>query len=378
VVAGVAGGLGDYTGVDPVLFRVLFAVLTVFGGAGILLYVVGWLFLPAEDEPVSPVESLIGRGSTGRRTGDVLLALVLVVLGLIFAGILADGDAGDVVLCLVVVGGLVLLIRNLDARRGGQPPAPLPPPTASPPPYQPYEPYTSYDPTRTAAMPAGPGGTATVVAPPPLPVVPSPPRERSILGRLTLSAMLVVLGITAALDAADAIEPDARHYLALAVGVLGLGLLVGAVRGRARGLIWLGIPLTVALVAVGTAEASLEGGTGERQYRPLSIVDLQDEYRVGVGRVEVDLTGLDFTEQSARTKVSAGVGEVEVVVPRDVDVTVVGDTGLGEAVVFGERYDGDSPDPTVVSLGPDGSGGGTLRLELQVGIGRVEVNRASS
>ena len=36
VAAGVAGGLGEYFGVDPVLFRVLFAVGAFFGGAGIL------------------------------------------------------------------------------------------------------------------------------------------------------------------------------------------------------------------------------------------------------------------------------------------------------------------------------------------------------
>ncbi|HZB50422.1 MAG TPA: PspC domain-containing protein, partial [Mycobacteriales bacterium] len=153
VVAGVAGGLGEYTGVDPVLFRVLFAVLTVFGGAGILLYLLGWLFLPAEDEPTSPVESLIGRGTTGRRAGDVLLALGLVVFGLIFAGILANGDAGDVVLCLLVVGGLVLLIRNLDERRDGQPSA-APPSLTTPPPA--YQPYSSYEAPGTAAVPAGP------------------------------------------------------------------------------------------------------------------------------------------------------------------------------------------------------------------------------
>ena len=55
-------------------------------------------------------------------------------------------------------------------------------------------------------MPAGPAPTATAVQPP---VVPPPPpvkprKERSILGRLTLSALLLVLGVTAALDAAGA------------------------------------------------------------------------------------------------------------------------------------------------------------------------------
>jgi len=61
-LAGVAGGLADYTGVDAVVFRVLFAVLTLFGGAGLLLYLIGWLLLPDEGQESAPVESLLGRG----------------------------------------------------------------------------------------------------------------------------------------------------------------------------------------------------------------------------------------------------------------------------------------------------------------------------
>jgi phage shock protein PspC (stress-responsive transcriptional regulator) len=395
----VAGGLGEYTGVDPVLFRVLFAVLSVFGGAGILLYLLGWLFLPAEDEAASPVESLLGRGS-GRRTGDVAQAAVLIILALILACVLTLGDSGDVFLLLVVVAGVVLLVRNLDDRRDGRPPAPQPtaPPYPPPPPYQPpyepapyqsYEPapYQSYepapypypyDPSRTAGMPTGPA--ATVVPPPPaVPAAPvREPKQRSILGRLTLSALLLVLGITAALDAGGAIDPQARHYLALTVGVLGLGLLVGAWRGRARGLIWLGLPLTVALVAVSAAEVSLDGGAGDRQYRPLSVVEIQDEYRVGVGNLRLDLTAVEFPERSVVTALSAGIGNVEVIVPRDVDVEVVGKTGIGEAELFGETVNGGSQERTVIDDGPDGEGGGSLRLTLEVGVGRVEVDRATS
>ncbi len=352
VIAGVAGGLGEYTGVDPVLLRVLFAVLAVFGGAGILLYLLCWLFLPADDEPSSPVESLIGRGSGGRRAGDVVQAALLIVVGLILAGVLARGDGGDVFLLLVVVAGIVLLVRNLDERREGRPP---PPPPVTPPPaaYQAYQqdPYP-YDPTRTAAMPTGPAPTATAVQPP---VVPPPPpvkprKERSILGRLTLSALLLVLGITAALDAAGA-DPQARHYFALALGVVGIGLVVGAWRGRARGLIWLGVPLAVALVAVSTAEVSLEGGTGDRQYRPQSVGEVQDEYRVGIGNLVLDLTDIDFAERTVVTSASAGLGNVEVRVPRDVDVEVVARAGIGEADLFDERVNGGSQQRTVVDNG---------------------------
>ncbi|HYT10366.1 MAG TPA: hypothetical protein VEL73_06865, partial [Mycobacteriales bacterium] len=68
----------------------------------------------------------------------------------------------------------------------------------------------------------------------------------------------------------------------------------------------------------------------------------------------------------------------QVLVPRDVDVRVVGRAGLGEADLFGETASGTSSERTVVNDGPDGSGGGTLDLLLDVGVGRVEVDRASA
>ena len=46
MVTGVAGGLGEYFRVDPVIFRVLFAVLSFFGGVGLLLYLLCWLLIP--------------------------------------------------------------------------------------------------------------------------------------------------------------------------------------------------------------------------------------------------------------------------------------------------------------------------------------------
>jgi phage shock protein C len=48
VIAGVAGGLGEYLHIDPVVVRIIFIILTVFSGSGILLYLVMWLVMPDE------------------------------------------------------------------------------------------------------------------------------------------------------------------------------------------------------------------------------------------------------------------------------------------------------------------------------------------
>ena len=48
LIAGVASGLGDHFHIEPTLVRLAFVVLTLAGGAGIVLYAGGWLFLPTE------------------------------------------------------------------------------------------------------------------------------------------------------------------------------------------------------------------------------------------------------------------------------------------------------------------------------------------
>ncbi len=48
VLAGVAGGLGEYFGVDPTIIRLIFVLLTVFGGGGVLVYIILWILIPCE------------------------------------------------------------------------------------------------------------------------------------------------------------------------------------------------------------------------------------------------------------------------------------------------------------------------------------------
>jgi phage shock protein PspC (stress-responsive transcriptional regulator) len=60
VGAGVAAGLGEYFGLDPVLFRVLFATSAFFGGAGILAYLLAWAAIPEEGTESAPIDGWMG------------------------------------------------------------------------------------------------------------------------------------------------------------------------------------------------------------------------------------------------------------------------------------------------------------------------------
>ena len=48
IVGGICGGLGQYLNVDPVLIRVIWAVLFFAFGAGFLAYILAWIIIPEE------------------------------------------------------------------------------------------------------------------------------------------------------------------------------------------------------------------------------------------------------------------------------------------------------------------------------------------
>ena len=48
VIAGVCGGLGEYFDKDPVLFRILFVLVTLIFGFGVLAYLVMWISMPKD------------------------------------------------------------------------------------------------------------------------------------------------------------------------------------------------------------------------------------------------------------------------------------------------------------------------------------------
>ncbi len=53
VIAGVCGGMGEYFGKDPVLFRVLFVLVTLLLGFGILAYLVFWISIPKDTKKLA-------------------------------------------------------------------------------------------------------------------------------------------------------------------------------------------------------------------------------------------------------------------------------------------------------------------------------------
>src|SRR3954452_795750 len=77
VLGGVAGGLGRYFDIDPIIFRIGFVVLTLAGGAGLLAYLASSVLVPDDPEPgQAPAD----RSRAATIAGASVLGLAAIVL----------------------------------------------------------------------------------------------------------------------------------------------------------------------------------------------------------------------------------------------------------------------------------------------------------
>jgi len=85
VIAGVCGGLGRYLGVDAVLIRIAALVLIFAGGAGLLLYLIGWIAIPEEPEAGEGTPNIEPAAAPAERTaGSLVTGLLFVLVGAFF------------------------------------------------------------------------------------------------------------------------------------------------------------------------------------------------------------------------------------------------------------------------------------------------------
>jgi phage shock protein PspC (stress-responsive transcriptional regulator) len=346
VIGGVAGGLGDYFNIDPLLVRIGFVALIIFGGAGLVLYLIAWLLLPAEGHDASMLEIFLRRlGLTSRRIVWIALAVVAVLVVqavLTPGGYLSIGpgypgpgtglDATAVWAVAVIVVGILLLRRR-----------------------------------ETVPAMAVASTDAAQFRVPALPAVPRPP---SPLAWYVFAAVLVAIGLLAIASQVAKVEVEPGQFFGAALGVIGIGLVVGAWWGRARILIMLALLLLPMAVTAGFMTAPLEGGLGDQRYAPANAAELRGEYRLMGGRLVLDLTGLSIGAQPIHIAASVAVGQLLVLMPPGVSVQLQARVGAGSTIVFGSREVGTSLEDRYVRHQPYGP---TYILDLEAGIGDVQV-----
>ena len=164
--------------------------------------------------------------------------------------------------------------------------------------------------------------------PPPAPSR-APARRAPSTSQVVGGIVLVLLGLGWMLEATDVVELSATTITATLLVVVGGGLLVGARAGRHGGLIALGTVLTVVTAATSALDVPLSGGIGDHTARPLASEPLPDAYRLAIGSLTVDLREVSFAAP-VELEASVGIGELIVIVPAGVSLSIDAHVGAGE------------------------------------------------
>jgi phage shock protein PspC (stress-responsive transcriptional regulator) len=277
-LAGVSGGLAQYFEIHPAVFRVGFVVLTLLGGAGVLIYAAAALVMPDEGKEDSIATAAL-RNRRDRPWPLIGLGLVAVAGAALLsrATLWPEGDAWFLFL---VLGAAILWITR----------------------------HPAADPTKDAAELAAQDSR----------------RVRRALRRIGI----VIASLVALVVVAAAVFASVFH------------------------------------VHVGR-------GVDDRGYTVTSVQQLQDDYRLGIGTLELDLGGLQLPAGETHVNASVDVGDLQVIVPADVALRVHTEAHAGRVEVLGADDEGWKADLDLAETGKR-----VLVLDAQVGAGSVRVERA--
>ncbi len=322
MLGGVCGGIGRYFGIDPILVRIGAVVGLLLGGATLVAYIAALLLVPSEPPEGAPAAATAGAPAAGGRSAGTIALVVIVLLFtwplVVGGGLLAAGIA--IPLAILALTGLAAwwLVSG-----------------------------------------EGAGGSAGDIA------------RRAGLGLAVLFVCLLLFTGGAWLAGIG----GGTVAAGLVIGA-GVALVIGAFAGGIR---WLALPAVSLALGVGLISAAgvdLDGGVGERDYRPGSPADLRESYELGMGELVVDLRDVDLPRGDTRLDVRVGMGQARVIVPRDVCVASSADVGAGNVHVFGQDNGGLDLDwEDERSVRP---GGKRLVVDAEVGMGELRVRHDRS
>jgi phage shock protein PspC (stress-responsive transcriptional regulator) len=320
VLGGVCAGLGRYFNTDPVFFRIGAIVLTLIGGAGVLLYLAALLLIPKED---SVAQTAVDGASVDGRNRGLVIAGVVVLLVVAWPFLLGGG---------LVLWGLLVPLAFLVAAGvlvwwlvSGE----------------------------------GPSGDAG-----------------DIFRRAALGIGLLILCLLVAIGGAWAAAAGGEAIVAVVVIGAGAAIVAGAFLKPVRWLILPALALALSAGAVSAAGIDLDGGVGDRYYNPGSSVDLRDRYELGIGELVVDLTDTDLPAGDTPLELDLGVGSARLIVPDDVCVATTADVGMGYAGVFDADNEGIDVDYDEQRTAPPDVT--RLVVDAEVGVGELLIGHATS
>jgi phage shock protein PspC (stress-responsive transcriptional regulator) len=428
MLAGVCGGMGRALNVDPVLIRVVMAVL-ILSGPGIIFYIAAWMLMPDEGSDRSAAQGVLG--DRVRHDHPWLWPVVIGVCVFSAIALMSSFNFGKLVPGPLVVLGLLWLFvfrrkgrshwghRNVawgersaervqrtveraqrqaerHIQRAGhhgqwaqqaaqwgaanRPPTPQTGPQTPPAgqassatqrpqdrvtePVQPI--WTEDDPLGLYVDEPPAGATAATWAPA------TPP----VKGYRGVKPVVVLLS-AAAIGIAWLAGVPTTPMLVIGLATLGLGMLIGGFLGKTVGLLPLGILLALG-IAASTVFPHVPRDIASVDFvaTPSDSIDATSTtYRFDAGSVKLDLTKAVF-KPGATVFVEGGVGEVVVKLPPNVDVTGNLSADTGQVDAFGRAHGGHGAKMAVTDLGVDGKAGPqTVTLDLHLKLGSIKVER---
>ncbi|MGX5715324.1 PspC domain-containing protein [Arthrobacter sp. MAHUQ-56] len=381
-IGGVSSGIAHRLGVDPIIIRGVFVVLTILAGIGVLLYGLAWAFLPEPDGRIHVQEAGAGRWSSGMTGSLIATVLGLTGLGGGFWGWNRNGFGGFLWTVFWVAGAIFLVYylsqrnkghahaamaghgtattagvfpaestrteRPGTERTGTEGPGTEPPAFFAGTDSKPGAAFPSYGTTYPggvpgAGTPAGPGGPGggTPFGGSPAPWVPPQPHKPRPAGpgapavAIAAGAALLVGGGLKALDAANIVDLGGSGNAivwASAAAVLGLGILISGLRGRTSGV--LSLFAVIALVSGGVYNVVDDGRMRFTQvdWNPTSVEEARSGIDITAGRGTVDLTGVSpGTPLTSDVVVPLDItaSNVTVVIPENIPVDIKADMTMG-------------------------------------------------
>ncbi len=375
--AGVAGGLGEYFGIDPVIFRVLFATAAFFGGAGILAYLLAWAAIPEAGRDHAPIDGWV----SSLRHRQVPMWLVAVAAGLLlWLAAFSWWAPGP----FFPVMAVVIILVVVFGRRGQNPPEraqPTPAAAAT----QPMQETASQTVRLDKDVPAD---QPPADQPPAGPTWVSDSRRwlaesreaRNVRLRRAFPVKVATLAVLAAtlltlglIDAATGIPVPL--YFWFSTGILALGLIIGSLLRRTpRSVTALLVPSVVGLVALAGSHASLHDGVGQRIWTPTQSISAH--YNLAFGHTELDLRSLDPQSGPRTVRIDQAAGDVHILAPATMNLTVVANVRFGDVAVDGSNDQAHGVGVSRVVEPLTGAKGQPITLIVHLSDGHIDVDRS--
>lgn len=387
-IGGVAAGIARHLNIDPVFVRIGFVLSIIFGGIGVVAYLVLLATVPIEGDPAEPAPQPDGAKRLWVIGGTVAMG----ILALVSIGIAGDGFggwmfgfaqgfwAGALIWALAIVGVSWVIRESKDeaataARKAESaakaPAVPAAGGTVAP------------SPTQNAPTASAAGGTPATAASATAetkvmkarPAAATSGDATSTFGRvMTIIAIIFAAGFTALLLAVVSIAATTVFGaipMATIVIALGAGLIVAALNNRHQLALWtLGAAVAIAIpmAIVSIADLRIDGDYGEVRERPVVANAIPDGgYQLAAGAMTIDLRGYPFREgQSVQLPVESGLGATRVIVPDDVCVSGSVDVEAGLSEIRGMQSSGIGFDRT---FGDDASRSPVLNVDSQMKVG---------